>query len=150
MRKGEKYMGKKIEILVDVFKNAETMLKVVDKVANTLSDIVEMLELDENKVDKETIFQFDSCIEFYKRYKKEMPIATGFILSVKENLQSKNENEKYVIIQGLVDDQDKPIKQDDENAIGRKIYAANIDEKSVKYLDGDDTKIFIVDERGRC
>ena len=141
-------MGKKIEILVDVFKNAETMLKVVDKVANTLSDIVEMLELDENKVDKETIFQFDSCIEFYKRYKKEMPIATGFILSVKENLQSKNE--KYVIIQGLVDDQDKPIKQDDENAIGRKIYAANIDEKTVKYLDGDDTKIFIVDERGRC
>ena len=133
MRKGEKYMGKKIEILVDVFKNAETML-----------------ELDENKVDKETIFQFDSCIEFYKRYKKEMPIATGFILSVKENLQSKNENEKYVIIQGLVDDQDKPIKQDDENAIGRKIYAANIDEKTVKYLDGDDTKIFIVDERGRC
>lgn len=59
-----------------------------------------------------------------------MPIATGFILSVKENLQSKNENEKYVIIQGLVDDQDKPIKQDDENAIGRKIYAANIERKN--------------------
>lgn len=63
-----------------------------------------------------------------------MPIATGFILSVKENLQSKNENEKYVIIQGLVDDQDKPIKQDDENAIGRKIYAANIDEKRLNIL----------------
>ena len=40
MRKGEKYMGKKIEILVDVFKNAETMLKVVDKVAQLISFIV--------------------------------------------------------------------------------------------------------------
>ena len=70
-------MGKKIEILVDVFKNAETMLKVVDKVANTLSDIVEMLELDEyhSEVLPEQKAQFIAAC--HKQGKKVIMIGDG-------------------------------------------------------------------------
>lgn len=87
-------------------------------------------------------FCFDSCIKFCNENKVKYPNVAGFVLSVKKNCKYPETRGKYIIIQGLVDKNDKPVSADGKNSISRTIRADDVDEKTITYLDGDTTRIF--------
>ena len=89
-------------------------------------------------------FCFDSCIKFCKEQKSKIPAVAGFVLSVKKNDNYPNTLGKYIIIQGLIDRNDKPISLDGKECVSRTIRADDVDEKTITYLDGDTTRIFTI------
>lgn len=89
-------------------------------------------------------FCFDSCIKFYKEQKNKIPTVAGFVLSVKKNDKYPSAIGKYIIIQGLIDQNDNPISLDGKESVSRTIRADDVDEKTITYLDGDTTRIFTI------
>lgn len=86
------------------------------------------------------------CIQYFTETSKKLSgkiEVGGFILSVKENAEPKNENDAFIIIQGLIDRQQKPIIYNGET-ISRVLHAKTIDAALIRALDGKDSGIFTV------
>ncbi|MBD5103196.1 MAG: hypothetical protein HDT27_11035 [Subdoligranulum sp.] len=85
------------------------------------------------------------CIRYYKEEagKIQGAAAAGFVLSVKKNLDPRNENDNYIVVQGLVDGQNKPITVNGES-ISRIMHTRTIDDALIKALNGKESGIFRV------
>lgn len=106
-----------------------------DKIADEIVDSMEEKLYEE-------VFTFDSCVSFCKEYMQKNSMIVGFVLSVKKANMVKNTKIKYIITQGLVDKNDRPVTVDGNNPISRRVYAGDVDEKTINYLNGDETRIF--------
>jgi hypothetical protein len=117
-------------------------MKTVDKLDGILDDIVDEVERESNSYKE--IVTFDSCMNFYRESKAKLSNAASFILSVKANPDPKNENDKYVVTQGILDENNKPISLDGMSCRSRVIHTGKIDKKMIDNLGGQETRIFKV------
>lgn len=90
------------------------------------------------------LLALNDCVQFFKdesaKYKGKTAIS-GFVLSVKKNLDPRNENDIFVVVQGLVDNQNKPIVVNGET-ISRVIHTKTLDNALIKAMDGKESRIF--------
>lgn len=87
------------------------------------------------------IVTFDEIVQYALDAKKVNPKIAAFIVSVKKNYDPQNENDKFIIIQGLLDKKNKPISFDGQESESRIIHTKTIDKKFLYVLDGAETKI---------
>lgn len=89
------------------------------------------------------IVTLKDCVSYYREEaaKLQGAAAAGFILSVRKNLDPRNENDNYVIVQGLVDGRNKPIAVNGES-VSRIMHARTIDDALIKALNGKESGIF--------
>lgn len=82
------------------------------------------------------------CIRYYREEagKPECAFAAGFVLSVRKNFDPRNENDNYIVVQGLVDHQSKPITANGET-VSRVIHTRTIDDALIKALNGEESVI---------
>lgn len=89
------------------------------------------------------IVRLSDCINYYKEEagKLQGDAAAGFILSVRRNLDPRNENDNYIVVQGLVNRRNEPIAVNGES-ISRIMHTRTIDDDLIKALNGQETMIF--------
>lgn len=68
----------------------------------------------------------------------------GFVLSVRKNLDPRNENDNYIVVQGLLNEQNKSITVNGES-LSRVMHARTIDDDLIKALNGKETMILQCD-----
>lgn len=85
------------------------------------------------------------CIRYYKEeaIKLQGASVAGFVLSVVKNLDPRNENDNYIVVQGLVDAQKKPIMVNGES-VSRIMHTRTIDDELIRALNGKESCIFKV------
>lgn len=83
------------------------------------------------------------CVRYYKEEagKLQGVAAAGFVLSVRKNLDPRNENDNYIVVQGLVDGQNKPVTVNGES-VSRVMHTRTIDDALIKALNGKESCIF--------
>lgn len=83
------------------------------------------------------------CVRYYKEEagKLQGAAAAGFVLSVRKNLDPRNENDNYIVVQGLVDGRNKPVTVNGES-VSRIMHTRTIDDALIKALDGKESGIF--------
>lgn len=117
-----------------------------DKIKNRLSSISiddftdAVAEVLYRKGYKESV-SFDEIVKYALDAKKANPKVASFIISVKKNYDPQNEKDKFLIIQGLLDEDNQPISIDGKEAESRIIHAGTVDKKFVNVLNGAETKI---------
>lgn len=84
---------------------------------------------------------FKEIADYAIEEKKKNPKISAFVISVKRNYDPKNENDKYIIIQGFLDENRKPITLDGRESESRIIHTKTIDKKFVDVLNGLETRI---------
>lgn len=91
------------------------------------------------------VVTLEECIDYYKKEASKIrgAVAAGFVLSVRKNLDPRNENDNYVVVQGLVDGQNKPITVNGES-VSRIMHTRTIDDALIKALNGKKSGIFRV------
>lgn len=82
------------------------------------------------------------CVRYYREESGKLQgiAVSGFVLSVRKNLDPRNENDNYIVVQGLVDGQNKPIAVNGES-ISRIMHARTIDDALIKALNGKESCI---------
>ena len=85
------------------------------------------------------------CIQYFKEEagKLQGAKAAGFVLSVRKNPDPRNENDNYIVVQGLVDSQNKPVVVNGES-VSRITHTRTIDDALIKALNGKKSGIFRV------
>jgi hypothetical protein len=114
------------------------MLDRLNKIADSIVDDIEAAEsppvLD--------VVTLDRCFAYLAKAKIQYPQAVGFVLSVKKNLEPVNDSDKLLIVQALIDGNNKPITLDGKTGISCIRHAKTIDGKMIDFLNGSETKIF--------
>lgn len=87
------------------------------------------------------IVTFKEVADYALEKKKKNSKIAAFVVSVKKNYDPKNENDKYIVIQGLLDKENKPISLNGKESESRIIHTKTIDKKFIDVLDGLETKI---------
>ena len=87
------------------------------------------------------IVTFQEIVEYAISEKKKNYQIASFIISVKKNYDPHNANDKYVVIQGLLDMNNKPITLNGKDSESRIIHTRTIDKKFIDVLNGSETKI---------
>ena len=86
------------------------------------------------------------CVQYFKDEAKALEgkaVTAGFVLSVKKNLDPRNENDQFLVVHGLVDAQRKPIVLNGET-VSRVLHTKTIDDAWIRALNGKDTGIFML------
>ena len=83
------------------------------------------------------------CIRYYKEEAEKLrsTAVAGFVLSVKKNPDPRNENDNYIVVQGLVNKQNEPITVNGESVTGI-MHTRTIDDALIKALNGKESGIF--------
>ena len=87
------------------------------------------------------IVTFNEIAQYALDAKKANPEIAAFVVSVKKNYDPQNENDKLIIIQGLLDANNKPISLDGKDSESRIIHTGTIDKKFLDVLNGAETKV---------
>lgn len=87
------------------------------------------------------IVTFNEIVQYAHDARKANPEIAAFVISVKKNYDPQNENDKLVIIQGLLDAENKPVSLDGKEAESRIIHTRTIDKRFLDVLNGAETKI---------
>ncbi len=89
------------------------------------------------------VVTLEDCIRYYKEESGKLQgmSVAGFVLSVRKNLDPRNENDNYIVVQGLVDAQNKPITVNGES-VSRIMHTRTIDDALIKALNGKESGIF--------
>lgn len=87
------------------------------------------------------VVTFDEIAQYALDAKKAKTEAAAFVVSVKKNYDPRNENDKLIIVQGLLDANNKPISLDGKESESRIIHTRTIDKKFLDVLNGAETKI---------
>ncbi len=87
------------------------------------------------------IVTFDEVVQYALEEKKKNAVIGAFVVSVKRNYEPRNENDKFLVIQGLLDGNNRPITSDGKEAESRIIHTGTIDKKFVVVLNGAETKM---------
>lgn len=99
-----------------------------------------MAEVLHRKEYKELV-TFDEIVQYALEGKKNNSKVGAFVVSVKKNYDPQNENDKLIIIQGLLDENNKPISLGGEESESRIIHTRTIDKKFLDVLNGAETKM---------
>lgn len=99
-----------------------------------------MAEVAYRKEFKETV-TFDEVVQYALEEKKKEAKIEAFVVSVKKNYEPKNENDKFLVIQGMLDGNNKPITFDGKKSESRIIHTRTIDKKFIEVLNGAETKL---------
>ena len=115
----------------------------VEALKAELSDLADALAEQQYQRGFLPIVTLEDCIYYYKEEVRKLQgtSVAGFVLSVRKNLDPRNENDKFVIVQGLVNSQNKPITVAGES-ISRIMHTKTIDDALIKALNGKDSCIF--------
>lgn len=113
--------------------------------AAELSDLTDALAEQQYQRGFLQIVTLKDCIRYYREEARKLNTvsAMGFILSVKKNLDPRNENDNYIVVQGLVDTKNKPITVNGES-VSRIMHSKTIDDALIKALNGKESVIFRV------
>lgn len=113
--------------------------------AAELCELTDALAEQEYQLGFSQILTLKDCIRYYREEadKLQGASAVGFILSVRKNLDPRNENDNYVVVQGLVDAKNKPVMMNGES-VSRIVHTRTIDDALIKALNGKDSGIFRV------
>lgn len=117
-------------------------MKFTKKIKRTISDVLE--ELDDvvfGKDDDNEMIFFDEIVNWAKEKRKEYPEAVAFLIAVKDNPNCRNDKDKLLITQGLLDINNKPISLYGREPVGRILYTKTIDEKLINALNGEENVI---------
>lgn len=87
------------------------------------------------------IVSFEEIAKYAIEEKKKNSKIAAFIISVKKNYDPKTENDEYIIIQGLLDKNNRPIVLNGKDSESRIIHTKTIDKKFLEVLNGSETKI---------
>lgn len=91
------------------------------------------------------VVTLEDCLSFYKeedsKLQKKGITSTGFIISVTRNMEPRNDNDKYIVVQGLVNAQNKSVVVNGET-VSRVIHTRTIDDALIKALNNKDS-VFI-------
>lgn len=116
------------------------------RLASELSNITNALAEQQYQRSFLPLVSLEECIQYFKEESRNVtsfvPVA-GFILSVKKNLDPRNENDNYIVVQGLVDSQNKPITVKGES-VSRIMHTRTIDDALIRALNGKESAIFRV------
>lgn len=117
----------------------------VRSLMSDLSGIVDALAEQQYQRGFLQVVTLKDCIRYYKEETSKIrgAVAAGFVLSVRKNLDPRNENDNYVVVQGLVDGQNKPITVNGES-VSRIMHTRTIDDALIKALNGKESGIFRV------
>lgn len=113
--------------------------------AAELSDLTDALAEQQYQRGFLQVVTLKDCIRYYWEEARKLNTmsAVGFILSVKKNLDPRNDNDNYVVVQGLVDAKNKPIMVNGES-VSRIMHSKTIDDALLKALKGKESAIFRV------
>ncbi len=87
------------------------------------------------------IVTYDEVVRYVLEAKKQNPYIVSYLASVKKNYDPQNENDKFIVIIGLLDGMNKPISLNGKDAESLIIHTKTIDRKFIDILNGDETKI---------
>lgn len=87
------------------------------------------------------IVTFKDVVDYAMKKKKNNSKISAFVISVKKNYDPQNENDKYIIVQGFLDENKKPISLDGIESESRIIHTRTIDKKFIDVLNGAETRI---------
>lgn len=91
-----------------------------------------------------TIVTLKDCIQYFRAEADKLSNShsvAGFILSVKKNYDPRNERDSYIVVQGLLDKNNKPIICNGET-VSRVLHTKTIDDALIRALDGSESKVF--------
>lgn len=110
-----------------------------------LSDLADALAEHQYQRGFLQVVTLKDCIRYYKEEagKIRSVAVAGFVLSVKKNPDPRNENDNFIVVQGLVDGQNKPITSNGES-VSRIMHTRTIDDALIKVLNGKESGIFRV------
>lgn len=110
-----------------------------------LSNLTEALSEQQYQRGFLQVVTLKDCIRYYKEeaIKLQSASVAGFVLSVVKNLDPRNENDNYIVVQGLVDAQKKPIMVNGES-VSRIMHTRTIDDELIRALNGKESCIFKV------
>ena len=113
--------------------------------AAELSDLTDALAEQQYQRGFLQVVTLKDCIRYYWEEARKLNTmsAVGFILSVKKNLDPRNDNDNYVVVQGLVDAKNKPIMVNGES-VSRIMHSKTVDDALLKALKGKESAIFRV------
>ena len=113
--------------------------------AAELSDLTDALAEQQYQRGFLQVVTLKDCIRYYWEEARKLNTmsAVGFILSVKKNLDPRNDNDNYVVVQGLVKEKNKPIMVNGES-VSRIMHSKTIDDALLKALKGKESAIFRV------
>ncbi|MBO4897681.1 MAG: hypothetical protein J5590_05230 [Clostridia bacterium] len=109
-----------------------------------LDDVIDAIAEAIKQKEYKEVYTYDECISFYKTCESAHPLVSGFVLSVKKNYEPKNDNDKLIIIQGMIDSQKKPVKDNNGESLSKIEHAGTIDKELLTWLDGKETKIMLM------
>lgn len=104
-------------------------------------DVIDAIAEVIKQKDYKDIYTYDECINFYKMCESAYPTVSGFVVSVKKNYEPKNDNDKLIIIQAMIDSMRRPVKDADGESLSKIEHARTIDKKLLAFLEGKETKI---------
>ena len=83
------------------------------------------------------------CTCYYEEEAKKLQgvAVAGFVLSVRKNLEPRNKNDNYIVVQGLINEKNEPIAVNGES-FSRIIHTKTIDDDLIKVLNGRETVVF--------
>lgn len=119
--------------------------RIVNRIAGELSILADAMAEQQYQRGFLQVLTLKDCIHFYKEEAKKLKgtVAAGFILSVRKNLDPRNENDCFVAVQGLIDEQNKPITVNGES-VSRIIHTRTIDDALIQALNNTESVIFRV------
>lgn len=111
-------------------------------IVTKLDDIADAIAEREFQREFLQVVTWDDCVRYYREEAKKLQglEVAGFILVVKKNLNPRNENDKYVVVLGLVDKQNRPIKVNNET-ISKIVHTKTIDDALIMALNGRESVI---------
>ena len=115
--------------------------KKIDISSMSLDDFTDAVaEVMHRKSYKEMV-TFKEVADYAIDEKKKNSSISAFVISVKKNYDPQNENDKYIIVQGFLDKNKKPISFDGRESESRIIHTRTIDKKFIDVLNGAETRI---------
>lgn len=117
---------------------------IISSLKSNLSSIADAIAEKKYQESFLPIVTLKDCVQFFKDESQRIAssvVAEGFILSVKKNYDPRNENDRFVVIQALLNGNNKPIVINGES-VSRTLHTKTIDDALIRAMDGSESKVF--------
>ncbi len=119
----------------------EDFVKSIKSNLTSLADAIAEMKYQESYL---PILTLKECIQYFKDESQKIAstvVAEGFVLSIKKNYDPRNENDRFIVIQALLNANQKPIVVNGET-VSRTLHTKTIDEALIRAMDGNETRVF--------
>ena len=114
--------------------NESSVFDFIEDFTDAMADVL-------HKKSFKEIVTYDEVVRYVLESKKQNTNIVSYIVSVKKNYDPQNENDKFIIIIGLLDGMNKPISLNGKDAESLIMHTKTIDRKFIDILNGTETKI---------